>query len=64
MLDYWSVFGGSGAFFLAVGFGAVAFFFGFGGGAQTPQVPPELQCLQYRQFLHAVQYLSPEQRPP
>jgi hypothetical protein len=31
---------------------------------QTPHVPPSLeQCLQYLQFLQAVQYLSPLQVP-
>jgi hypothetical protein len=43
------------------------FFTGVGSGsgeAQTPQFPPELQCLHPEQFLHAVQYALPVQRPP
>jgi hypothetical protein len=32
--------------------------FGFS-GLQTPHVPPLLQCLQYLQFLHALQLAEP-----
>jgi hypothetical protein len=43
---------------IALGFSTKLF------GEQTPQTPPELQCLQYLQFLHAEQYFEPVHLPP